>query len=159
MSSATPPKAKRSKGAIVGSVLLTLLILGLVAAAGFFYMRWQEERNDAVLSEKEVSVLVEKVGKLIKLPSDEQPTVATVQDTEKLVDQPFFKDAMNGDKLLVYSTAQKAIIYREEANMLINVGPVTIEAENEASATPSPAPSASPSATPRVSASPSPAAR
>lgn len=81
----------------------------------------------------------EKVGKLLTLPTDEQPTVATVQDKEKLKDQPFFKDAQNGDKLLIYTKAQKAIIYREEGNKLINVGPVTLDTQ---------APAANPAAKP-----------
>jgi len=71
--------------------------------------------------------LLVKVGKLILLPQDEDPLVATIQDVEALVkDAPFYSDAKNGDKLIVYK--QKAIIYDPVSNRLVNVGPVFIQA-------------------------------
>ena len=63
------------------------------------------------------------VGKLIVLPTDQQPTVATIQDVAALSkEQPFFIGAEDGDKLLIYS--DKAIIYSVKNGKLINVGPV-----------------------------------
>lgn len=67
------------------------------------------------------------VGKLMVLPSDETPTLATVLDKEQLKDQPFFADSQNGDKILIYTKAKKAIIYRLDGNKLINVGPIILD--------------------------------
>jgi hypothetical protein len=75
-------------------------------------------------TQKETQDLVEKVGKLIMLPQDEEPTVATVSDVDKLKDQPFFAKASNGDKVLLYSTAQKAYLYDPEANKILEVAPI-----------------------------------
>ena len=88
--------------------------------------------------------LIAAVGKLMVLPSGEEPTVATVTDVTKLEAQPFFKNAKNNDKVLIYSNAKKAILYRQSENKIIEVGDVNIDNNNDGTASSSPAPSASP---------------
>ncbi len=97
----------------------------------------------------EVDALVKKVGALIELPKNEKPTVATVTDIDKVKDQPFFKNAKNGDKVLIYTNARKAILYRPSEDRIIEVGAVNIDQGQ-------PVPSTSPSPTPSPTASPSP---
>lgn len=105
-----------------------LLIMAAVSAI-FFYNKYsasQKLLKEASSSSKdeEVASLVERVGKLIKLPEGEQPIVATVSDKEKLNDQPFFANAKNGDKMLIYNQAKKVILYDPEANLILEVGPI-----------------------------------
>jgi len=76
------------------------------------------------------------VGKLIMLPEGEEPTVATISDIEKLKDQAFFTHAQNGDKVLIYTTAKKAILYRAETNKIIDVAPVNMGGAASPSAVP-----------------------
>lgn len=61
------------------------------------------------------------------LPTGEQPSIATVSDKNKLKDQAFFKNAQNGDTLLIYTNARKAILYRESTNKIIEVAPIAID--------------------------------
>ena len=68
----------------------------------------------------------------MSVPADETPTLASVTDKTKLKDQPFFKDAENGDQILIFPQAKKAIIYRESTNKLINVGPIAITTDTAA---------------------------
>ena len=75
----------------------------------------------------ETTFLVETVGKLIKLPEGETPNIATVMDKAQLQNQEFFKNAENGDKILVYKNAKKAFLYRPSENRIIEVGPVKEE--------------------------------
>ncbi len=70
--------------------------------------------------------LVLEVGKLIELPIGEDPTVATVTDITKLKDQPFFAKAKNGDKVLIYTNARKAILYDPQAKKVIDIAPINI---------------------------------
>ncbi|MEK7168727.1 MAG: hypothetical protein AAB778_01830 [Patescibacteria group bacterium] len=77
-------------------------------------------------AQAEVDVLIAEVGKLLALPSDEKPTVATITDVEKLKEQTFFKNAMNNDKVLIYTKAKKAILYRPSENKIVEVGAVNI---------------------------------
>ncbi len=107
----------------------------------------------------EVTNLVSQIGKLIVLPTNELPTLTTISDVTKLNDQPFFKNAKKDDKLLVYTNAKWAVLYRPSENRIIEVG--AFDASELATAppstpspTPSPVPTASP--TPVSSLSPSP---
>lgn len=95
----------------------------------------------------ETDALVAEVGKLIDLPKDEKPTVATVTDIDKVKDQPFFKNAKNGDKVLIYTNAKKAILYRPTEKRIIEVGAVNI---NQQSASPTPSPTETPTPTPKA---------
>lgn len=70
--------------------------------------------------------LIELVRTLINVPADETPTIATVTDSEKLKNNAFFINAKNGDKVLIYSTTKKAIIFRPGENKIIEVGPISI---------------------------------
>lgn len=75
----------------------------------------------------EISTLIERVGKLIVLPTGEEPTVATVSDPDKLKDQVFFANAKVGDKVLIYTKARKAYLYDPEGDILLEVAPITAE--------------------------------
>ncbi len=109
---------------------VVILILGVVAF--YFYNQYQSiKKNPNQVAKAETEALVAEVGKLIDLPKDETPTVATVLDKEKLKDQPFFANAQNGDKILIYTKAKKAIIYRPKDNKLINVGPIAIDQKSQ----------------------------
>lgn len=66
--------------------------------------------------------IVEAVSRHILLP-DTVPQIASIQDAKKLsTTQAFFKDAINGDVVLVYETA--IIIYRPAQDILVAVGDV-----------------------------------
>ena len=87
---------------------------------------------------------------------DEKPTVATITDIEKVKDQPFFKNAKNGDRVLIFTNAKKAILYRPTEKRIIEVGAVNI---NQASPTPAGEPTPegetpAASATPEVTSTP-----
>lgn len=76
----------------------------------------------------DVKKLVAEVGRFIDLPSDEEPTVATITNIEKLKNQPLFQNAKNGDKVLIYTKAKKAIIYDAIRGKIIDVSSVTLDA-------------------------------
>lgn len=67
--------------------------------------------------------LLARVAELIILP-DERPFVATLVDYKPLMNNPFFKDAKEGDKLLLFKGADKAILYDPELNKLLNMGTI-----------------------------------
>lgn len=124
------PKSKKTKKVVL-YILLIALVLASVAAAGYYYSRYQDiKANPQQVTIDETKAIVQKVGKLIKLPAKEQPTLATVLDKEKLKDQAFFNDAENGDKILIYTEAKKAVIYREKDNMVVNVGPILLNSDS-----------------------------
>jgi hypothetical protein len=114
-------------------MILTVLIalsLFIVIASGYMFYDYQRNQNKIANPQQEVKKttdeLVQKVGRLIELPQKETPTIATVSDISKLKSQPFFANAENGDKVLIYTQTKKAILYRPSKNILINVAPLNI---------------------------------
>lgn len=106
------------------SVFLLFVLAALFGfgEAYYFYGKYHAlKANLYAEAQKETVAIVFTVGKLIELPANETPVVATVSDKEKLRNQSFFQMAENGDILLAYNTAMKAILYRPATNKIINV--------------------------------------
>ena len=102
-----------------------LLFIAAIVLAGYFYKQLHALKNDpAKVTQEEVKALVEEVGKLIVLPTNEEPTIATVSDLSKLQAQPFFAKAELGDKVLIYQQAKQAFLYRPSTNQIIEVAPL-----------------------------------
>jgi hypothetical protein len=124
---------KRQKQLILWLVIAILLIVAFGTAA-YYVKRYHESQQQVkkLSSSSQQAVqdqnqqLINKIGKLTPLPTGETPTVATVTDITKLKDQPFFANAVNGDKVLIYTQAKKAYLYRPSTNKLINIAPVNI---------------------------------
>lgn len=110
------------------AIPVAILAVVLLLTGGFLLYQNQKtgSKNPQQISQDEVKKLVAEVGKIIDLPTGEVPTLATVVDVAKLQDQPFFQKAKNGDKVLIYSGAQKAILYDPVAKKVKEVGPVNI---------------------------------
>jgi len=101
-----------------------MVLLALIA--GYFFWQYTKlKANPDAAAQETTQRLVGKVEKLYQLP-DEKPTVAQINDKDKLKEQPFFKSAQNGDYLLIFTNAKLAVLYREGENKLINVGPIAI---------------------------------
>lgn len=103
---------------------MALLLVGALGAAGYFYNKAYGSKNADPA--KEAAAVVERVGKLMILPTDETPTIATVSDPAKLRDQKFFTNAKEGDKVLIYTHAGKAILYDPAANKIVEVAPINL---------------------------------
>lgn len=114
--------SKRTLTVIIGVLIAAIVIIG------FLYIQeittsTPDAENDRILT---------AVSQHILLPQG-TPVVATIQDVEQLAqEQDFFAQAQNGDYLIIYAESRKAIIYREEADLLVNVGPTTLSDESTA---------------------------
>ncbi len=111
---------------IIGATVLILVV-------GFFIYKYVQTRNELArvkdqetASQNEAKELAGKLSKYLELPQNETPTIATITEKEKLVGQPFFNGAENGDKVLVYVTSEKAILYRPSTNKIISYAPVNL---------------------------------
>lgn len=108
-------------------LILTLIFVAAIAAGYYYYQSYQKLlKNPEIVTTQEVAWLQDSVGKLMVLPN-ETPSTATVLDNSKLKDQPFFANAENGDKILIYSTAKKAILYRPSIKKIIEVMPLALD--------------------------------
>ncbi len=118
---------KLPKRTLFFALLILTAFIG-IGAAGYFYYQYQTNlpQNVAKKNQEEAKKLAAEVGKFMLLPTDETPTIATVTDVTKLNNQPFFKSAKNGDKVLIYAKAQMAIVYNPSLHKIINVGPINV---------------------------------
>lgn len=118
------------------AVYILLIVIGvmLISFGIYQYVRLAREVERLRVTpkanqeeiKKENAKLIEEVKKRISVPDDETPTVATVTDVEKLKGNQFFVNAKNGDKVLIYSSTKKAILFRPDGSKVIEVGPVSI---------------------------------
>ena len=159
---------------ILNSILTKYLIFFIVIFAvgiyaGISLIRFRPQLfhlNRIPEDQIEATLLAEKVGKLMILPTDELPTIETIDDLALVQGRPFFNKAEVGDKVLVYKTAAMAILYRPSKNIIINTlspnyeeavismaSPTPVETP-----TPTPTPAPTPTPEPSPSESPSPSA-
>ena len=103
--------------------LMPITTIVALVFAGFMYFQIVElKKSPQTALAKETKDLVAKVSKLVVLPADEQPTIATVA----LKDQPFFVNAQKGDKVLIYTNSKKAFLYSVTLNKMLDVAPLNI---------------------------------
>ena len=120
------------KGKMMGSVVLALLVGVVIGVGGLWAWNSTMSKSGAApvsqVDQAQVKDLIAKVGKLVILPTGEEPVIATINDAAGLAkEQPFYKGSANGDVVLVYQKAAKAIVYSVTRNIIVNVGPVVLQ--------------------------------
>lgn len=116
-----------------GKVVLVLVFMGALGASGYYYYQYRKlTKNDQTA---EINSLVKDLGEVMDLPTDETPTLATVTDKDKLANQPFFRNAANDDKVLIYVKTGKAILYRPSTRKIVDVSTVNITNDQQAAPT------------------------
>ena len=127
-------QAQRRTGSsqMYGTFILFSFIIILLGSTSYFYYQYHKlsQNGPQIATQEEGKRVATAVGKLMLLPHDETPTIATVTDIKKLQDQPFFKNAANGNKVLIFPTSKLAIIYDSKQNLIINVGPVNFSPQS-----------------------------
>jgi hypothetical protein len=114
--------------------VLSLFLMIVAAGGGYLFYNYQQSQQELknlkespqTAAKQEIKEVSEKIGALMELPANEEPTLATVTDIEKLKSQTFFAKAVNGDKVLIYTESSKAILYRPETNKIIEVASVNL---------------------------------
>jgi len=127
--------AKKSRFKKIGlkTLIVLIVVIALVAGGAYFVNNYRKlQRENAKLSNPtEVAKvanaeLLQKVGEVTELPPGETPTIATVTDASKLKSQSFFAQTENGDKVLIFTQAKRAYLYRPSTNKIIQIAPVNI---------------------------------
>lgn len=98
-------------------------VMGIIIVAESSYLYY---KVSVITNQQSGDEIVSEIGKLIELPKEENPTIATITDITKLKDQAFFQNAKNGDKVLIYANFGKAILYSPNLRKIIEVAPINI---------------------------------
>lgn len=117
-------------------IIFSLILIFSLGSAIYFYTKYRQAVSPKS-NLSEIEAIVKKVSELMVLPQGEIPTLATVSDKSKLQNQEFFQRAENGDKILVYAQAKKAILYRPSTNKIIDIAPIRSVQQTTPAASPS----------------------
>lgn len=112
--------------ALVGSAF-AVIVFGSLGAAGYFYNEYKKISQKMLSPADELADVLEKVSRIVELPEGENPTLATVSDVSKLSGQKFFEKAQNGDKVLIYTQASTAYLFRPMTGKVINVSHLDVK--------------------------------
>lgn len=134
-------KIKIFFGFFISRKFLLMLLIAVIAIAGYMYWKYEKatQKIDLIssnLTPEEITEnnqkLLGRLGKHIMLPSEQEPTIATIVNIDMLKSQSaFFVNAKNGDRVIVYP--DWAVIYNEERDLIINIVPVTNQPPSEES--------------------------
>lgn len=126
----TPAFVRKNKSQlIVFSFLLVIIPASIFSYAlmthriGPGAIKYTEVKSAAIANEqlKKRKDILTSAKEQITLPTDEEPIFATVSNKDLLDKQDFFKDAQNGDKILMYRKNKKAYLYRPSTKQVITM--------------------------------------
>ena len=111
-----------------------IVIVTVVFVISFFAYNYVQTRNELkrladpkTATQAEAEELATTIGKYLELPEGETPSIATVKNATQLTDQSFFAKTKNGDKVLIYPEAGKAILYRPDTKKVLEYSSVKLQ--------------------------------
>jgi hypothetical protein len=130
MSEEFDAKVKKYRKKIKPAVwLMVIIVLVSLGTAIYFWKDAQDARSttpEAIAERNQVDSerVINKLNDILLTDSKDAPTVARIENPQVLIDAnpEFYKYAVQGDYLVLYP--QRAIIYREADDRIINVAPI-----------------------------------
>lgn len=126
--------SKKKGTLLVSFIALIFLCFGAMGVAVYFYVQYKNVATSKT-AENEATRIMAVISKTIELP-EEVPTIATIDDKTKLEKSAFFTKAENGDKVLLFTNAKKAFLYRPSTEKIIDVTVINVT-DNVEKTTPS----------------------
>lgn len=103
--------------------IISLVAVGALVSTGLLWNKLSQLQlaGAEASAEAEVESLIGEISEVLALPQGEMPSLITLTEAEleAVRGQAFFANALAGDKLLVYSTNSKAILWRPTAKKII----------------------------------------
>lgn len=122
-----PHGSSRSPAGVVLAVVAVVLLAGVLIARPWARKDGAVPSADASAETVDLQDIAARVARHIQVAEGEDPSVATVQDADRLkvANPAFYRYAQNGDRLLVYS--DKAVLYSTSQDKLLAVMPVVVQ--------------------------------
>lgn len=124
------------KKILIGIALV--VVLSIVGFLGYQYLDLRNKLDDPdyltnLQTEQQTMTkerILSRLSSIMLLPDEVNPKIATITNIEDLKreNSEFYKNALNGDTLVLYS--ELAIIYRDSNNKIINIAPIIPEENN-----------------------------
>lgn len=116
---------------VVAFFIFTVCVL-LVAGVGYILFKYALSQDlipfftASQRTQRDVEQTIAAVARVATVPQNETPTVATVTDKQKLENEPFFAQAENDDRVLIYQDARMAYLYRPSSKKLVAIAPLSL---------------------------------
>lgn len=127
---------KINKKKVTKIVLLTanvLVIAGLAFSTAFYYTKYNDLKKSSLTNDQKISKYEKEISKTYTLPTGEKAALLVVDaaSVEKFkkddTNKEFFKDAAEGDTVLIYQNNKLGILYRPSTKKIIKTGPLFIK--------------------------------
>ncbi|MEO6761593.1 MAG: hypothetical protein ABI220_04440 [Candidatus Saccharimonadales bacterium] len=102
---------------------LVVIIVAIVVIMGASWLMVEKLHKQDL---DNVQAIMQDISKHYLLPTNETPALATVTDSKK-VQSAFAGKVEDGDKILIYQTNRKAVVYRPSIDRIVDVEPVSID--------------------------------
>ena len=112
-------RSSQSKKIIVALSIICVLAIG---SGVFFYLKYSRIHSAANEKQRQLDY----VGRIIELPQ-EAPALVTVADKNRLENKLLAGKVENGDSLMIFSKAQRLIIYRPSSQKVIDMLTLTAQ--------------------------------
>ena len=107
------------------NIVLLVIVITSLSFGGYFYYKFRALKNNPNAQvQKEAEDLLAQVAQIYLIPTGEEPTIATVSDPNALKNQSFFTQSQKGDKVLIFTKAGRAVLYRPSINKIIETAPI-----------------------------------
>jgi len=124
-------KKKLTKIALLSANVL--LIASLAASTAFYYTKYNDLKKSSLTNDQKIAKYEKEISKTYTLPTGEKAALLVVDaasvdkfkkdDTNK----EFFKDAAEGDAVLIYQNNKLGILYRPSTKKIIKTGPLFVK--------------------------------
>jgi hypothetical protein len=133
MKSAGKTKTKKRIVIITLSCILSFALIGGGTLATILISNSKiEVSTGGMIEGKQLERLKTRISKHIVFDKYEKANATAIKDTETLANTAgFFKNAKNGDYILILLDTRRIIIYRESDDILVNVGPIVADDDDE----------------------------
>ncbi len=124
----------KKSGKIIKILLISLnvlLLLALAAGNVYQFLRYRSLKGSNLTTEQRIAKYEKEIAKSYTLPQNDKSTLADVKNAADLkkdaTNGEFFKDAADGDILLVYNDSKLGILYRPTTKKIVKAGPVAFK--------------------------------
>lgn len=126
-------KKKQSKGISWNAVVIVILAVATIVNIALFYMNYTNSQIPPKTNQELADEVITSFGQIFNVPSGDQPAVIIITDIDKLRESEatFYKDAVNGDHIIIIESTRLAVIYRKSENKIINAATITIDQNAE----------------------------
>jgi hypothetical protein len=126
---------KKKTISLLNKFLLAITITSALAGGSFMYYLKDKEVKDlqqrvaGASTSSQYQEILDLVGKIVKLPTDDKVSVAYIDNVDLLKKQnaEFYKDIEVGQYLIIFPKASKVIIYDKTKDMIINFSSYVIQ--------------------------------